>query len=107
MFKFLCGRFPVLCGQAIISSFSLFKHLYSCWLLFFFLLFKFQENIGSTTGEHEDIATHDGDIQRDERLAVQIKAGYKSYGRFAVLKSLDLNVPQGAMLVTFKTKKKL
>ena len=74
---------------------------------FFFLLFKFQENIGSTTGEHEDIATHDGDIQRDERLAVQIKAGYKSYGRFAVLKSLDLNVPQGAMLVTFKTKKKL
>lgn len=30
-------------------------------------------------------------------FAVRIKSGYKSYGKYDVLKNLDLNVPQGAM----------
>ena len=30
-------------------------------------------------------------------LAVKISSGFKSYGKYSVLKSLDLNVPQGAM----------
>ena len=33
----------------------------------------------------------------DDNLAVQIASGYKSYGKFEVLKNLNLNVPTGAI----------
>ena len=33
----------------------------------------------------------------DKLQAVRIKSGFKSYGKYHVLKNLDLNVPQGAM----------
>lgn len=36
-------------------------------------------------------------ITKNSTLAVRIKSGFKSYGKFEVLKNLDLNVQQGTM----------
>lgn len=32
-----------------------------------------------------------------EHMAVQISSGYKAYGKYEVLKNLNLNVPTGAI----------